>query len=114
MKPPTNLSNSHVITLEKEIIKFSVHGHLCMFFIRSFFHNLYFSFKKFMREVNQLIDHNIHGQEFRYLPPNCCVQIIIESWPDYFRSIHFRARKSDNRENGIQSLNKVILMIITH
>ncbi len=57
------------------------------FFIHIFSHKLHFITKnvtiKPTWEMNQLIDHYIHAQEFRYLPHYCCVKIARTS-ADYF------------------------------
>ena len=47
-------------------------------------------------EMNQLFDHCIHAQEFRYLPHNCCVKIAWTLTVYFWRSIHFFTKNSDN------------------
>ena len=47
-------------------------------------------------EMNQLIDHCIHAQEFRYLPHNCCVKIAWTLTVYFWRSIHFFTKNSGN------------------
>ena len=70
------------------------------FFIRIFFHKLHFFSKnvtlKPTWETNQLVDHCIHAQEFRYLPHNCCVKITWTLTIHFWRSIHFFTKNSDN------------------
>ena len=67
------------------------------FFIRIFFHKLHFFSKnvtlKPTWETNQMIDHCIHAQEFRYLPHNCCVKITWTLTIHFWRSIHFFYQK---------------------
>ena len=46
--------------------------------------------------MNQLFDHCIHAQEFRYLPHNCCVKIAWTLTVYFWRSIHFFTKNSDN------------------
>ena len=43
--------------------------------------------------MNQLFDHCIHAQEFRYLPHNCCVKIAWTLTVYFWRSIHFFLQK---------------------
>ena len=77
---------------------------ICMclsdFFICIFFHKLHFFSKnvtlKSTWEMNQLIDHCIHAQEFRYLAHNCCVKIAWTMTVYFWRSIHFFTKNSDN------------------
>ena len=70
------------------------------FFTRVFFNTLHFITKNVTHkptwEMNQLIDHCIHAQEFRYLPQNCCVKIVRTSADYFWRSIHFFTKNSDN------------------
>ena len=70
------------------------------FFIRIFFHTLHFITKyvthKPTLEINQLIDHCIHAQEFIYLPHNCCVKIARTSVDYFWRSSHFFTKNSYN------------------
>ena len=72
------------------------------FFIHIFFRKLHFITKKFTIkptwEMNQLIDHCIDAQEFRYLPHYCCVKIARTSGDYFWRSIHFFTKNSDRKE----------------
>ena len=97
------MSNAHVISKNLNYSNF-----LCMaicvcfsdFFIRILFHKLHFFSKnvtlKPTWETNQLVDHCIHAQEFRYLPHNCCVKITWTLTIHFWRSIHFFTKNSDN------------------